>query len=289
MSVQPALFVSHGAPTFLVDDGPARRYLEDLGQRLAPPNAILLVSAHHDAVGDVVQVTGGTAPRTVHDFGHFPRVPPGARYPAPGSPALAALVLDMLSEAGIPAGLDATRGLDHGAWVPLSILFPHARTPVVQLSLNTARSSRWHYAMGTALASLRERGVLVIGSGGATHNLRAFVQAGFDVDASPPVWVTEFAHWLAVRVANDDIETVLNAIDRAPHGRRNHPTPEHLLPLFVALGTRGTADRARRLHHSVTHGVLSMDVYAVATQNDLARLTARNITERDLPEPVRDR
>jgi 4,5-DOPA dioxygenase extradiol len=260
----PSLFVSHGSPMMALEPSPARDFLAGLGALLPRPRAILLVSAHHDAAfqGGRATVTASPAPPTIHDFGGFPDELFAMRYPAPGDPALAHRVVDLLAAADLTVTADPDRGLDHGAWVPLSLIYPDADIPVVQLSIASNASPEWHYALGQALTPLRGDGVLVIGSGSITHNLRALFSARLPIDAPAPAWVTDFTDWTADRMAAGAIDDVLHAVEHAPHGRDNHPTPDHILPLFVAMGAGGSPFKAERLHHSVTYGLLAMDVYA---------------------------
>ena len=157
---------------------------------------------------------------------------------------------------------DPERGFDHGAWVPLSLIYPRADIPVVQLSIHSSASSEFHYALGQALAPLRDDGVLIAGSGSITHNLRAYFTTRPPIDAPAPAWVSDFTDWVADRMKTGAVDDVLHAVERAPHGADNHPTPDHLLPLFVAMGAGDTPLKARRLHASSTYAVLAMDVYA---------------------------
>ena len=263
MSELPSLFVSHGAPTLVVEDSPARRFLLELGPRLPRPRAIVVVSAHHDA--SVAEVTASALPPTIHDFRGFPQALSELRYNAPGDPELAGRIVDMLDASGIDARADQARGLDHGAWVPLMLIYPEADIPVVQLSINMRESPRYHYELGQALSSLRLDDVLVLGSGSATHNLREFFAGQYAADAIPPEWVTGFADWLSEQVGVGNTNTVLNAVDEGPHGRRNHPTMDHIHPLFFAMGAGAPGTDGMRVHRSTTYGVLAMDVYAFGT------------------------
>ena len=260
----PSLFLSHGSPMMALEPSPARDFLAGLGTQLPRPRAILIVSAHHDAAyqGGRATVTASSAPPTIHDFGGFPDELFAMRYPAPGDPVLAARIVDLLADHDLTVTADPDRGLDHGAWVPLSLMYPHADIPVVQLSIASNASPEWHYALGQALTPLRDDGVLIIGSGSITHNLRALFSARLPIDAAAPTWVTDFTDWIAERMAADAVDDVLHSVERAPHGADNHPTPEHILPLFVAMGAGGSPLHAERLHHSVTYGLLAMDVYA---------------------------
>lgn len=242
----------------MFEPSPSRDFLAGLGTALERPRAILIISAHHDMGGAVV--TGSAAPPTIHDFGGFPQALFDLRYPAPGDPTLAREIADMLAGAGIETAVDPDRGLDHGAWVPLMLGWPDADIPIVQLSISSRHPPEWHYRLGQLLAPLRDRGVLIVGSGSLTHNLRAVFQDRRGHDAETPAWTAAFADWVKDRFDAGDTDAVLHAVDRAPHGRDNHPTPDHILPLFVAMGAGG--DTAERLHHSYTYGVLSMDSYA---------------------------
>lgn len=253
----PALFISHGAPTLVIEDHPARHFLAGLAATLPRPRAILVVSAHWETA--VPAVTVSMAPQTVHDFGGFPQELYGLRYPAPGDPALAGRVMELLGQSGLQAVADYRRGLDHGAWVPLMLAWPAADAPVVQLSLQTARGPGHHLALGAALSGLRDEGVLVIGSGSATHDLSGWHGHGLHDDPVPHA--REFAQWLAAAVAAGDAAEVLDFRRRAPHAQRNHPTDEHFLPLLVAWGAGGSATPGRCIHASFAHGVLAMDAY----------------------------
>jgi 4,5-DOPA dioxygenase extradiol len=255
-----SLFVSHGAPTLALDPGESGAALAALGARLAAPRAILMISAHW---GTMQPTVGGNAqPHTMHDFGGFPRELYSMAYPAPGAPALAYRTVELLGAAGIPAAIDRQRGLDHGAWVPLHLMVPDAQIPVVQLSLQPQRGPAHHYRLGAALRPLRADGVLIVGSGGLTHNLHEFGLAPRQAPAFP--WVAQFQEWIAERIAAGDLDALLDYRRRAPHAARVHPTDEHLLPLFVALGAAGAPWRGDRIPAGVDYGMLAMDAYAFA-------------------------
>lgn len=252
---QPSLFISHGAPDLALSDVPARAFLRDLGGRLERPDAIVIMSAHHEAGG--VAVRAPARFRTWHDFGNFGAALFALRYEPPGDPALGDDVFRLLEAAGLQPGRDAGDLIDHGAWVPLMQLFPAADIPTVMVSIDPGRDSRWHEAVGRALAPLRERNVLLVGSGSISHNLRAIFAPG-DKDRA---WVEDFTDWLDGTIREGRSEALLDTMREAPEAARNHPTDEHLLPLFFAFGAGGS-DEGRRLHHSFTHGVLAMDAYA---------------------------
>ncbi len=260
MARQPALFVSHGSPMMAIEPSPARDFLAGFGAELARPAAILVVSAHFDL--PTLTITGTAKPPTIHDFRGFPDILYQQQYPAPGAPALAHDIAELLVAAGHDVTIDPDRGLDHGAWVPLMLLYPDADIPVVQLSIDSSKSPDWHVRLGAVLAPLRDRNVLIIGSGSMTHNLRAFFDERPTIDARPPEWVSDFANWVDARLIEGDVTAVTDLIERAPFGHRNHPTPDHILPLHVAMGAGGVPLHARRLHRSTTYGVLAMDAYA---------------------------
>ena len=253
------LFVSHGAPTLAMAPGAAGALLGQLGREHAGAHAILCVSAHWEA--PVATVSAAARPATIHDFAGFPRELYRLAYPAPGAPGLATEVLARLGAAGIAARSDPDRGLDHGAWVPLRYLVPAADVPVAQLSLIRGGSPAQHYALGAALAPLVAAGTWLIGSGGLTHNLYEF--AGHAPDAPAEPWAIEFADWTAARAADGDVASLLDYRRRAPHALRNHPTEEHLLPLFVVLGAAGGAALTRRAG-GTSYGVLVMDAFEPA-------------------------
>lgn len=256
----PALFLSHGAPTLATEPSVTADFLECLGGALARPTAIVIVSAHWDTARPVV--TGGARPPTIHDFGGFGPELHAMQYAASGAPALAAEVAELLTGAGLPASVDAERGFDHGVWVPLSRLYATADVPTVAVSLQSHMGPAHHLALGQALRPLRERGVLIVGSGSLTHNLREFF--GRAPVSPDEAYAAAFADWVAAAVERGDVEALLDYRRRAPHAERAHPTDEHLLPLFVALGAGSPGVAGQRIHHAMEAGVLSMDAYRFA-------------------------
>ena len=257
MASLPTLFVSHGAPTLALAPGRTGAALAALARALPRPRAILAVSAHWDTAEP--RLSAAAAPATVHDFYGFPEALYRIRYPAPGAPELARRAQTLLQAAGLPAALDAERGLDHGAWVPLGLMYPDADIPVAQLSVQSGRGAAHHHRLGAALAPLREEGVLVMGSGSMTHNLGDL--AFHAPEADPAAYVEEFRAWMHAGLAAGDMAALLDYRHRAPGARRAHPTEEHLAPLFVALGAAGEGPRARRVHQEVSYGALAMDAY----------------------------
>jgi 4,5-DOPA dioxygenase extradiol len=261
MARVPTLFVSHGSPLLAVVDSAARRFLKDLGPRLPAPTSVVAVSAHYDT--PTAEVTAAAQPETIHDFGGFPDELYRLRYPAPGNPELARDIAARLNAAGVPARSDPARGLDHGAWIPLKLMFPRAEVPVVQVSIGTRRSPEQHFAIGRALRSLRDAGALILGSGGATHNLALYAHArGRDDDSAPPEWVEAFNEWTAGAIAARRFDDLFRYSERAPFAAQNHPTAEHFLPLFVTLGAAYEDEPGVRIHSSYDRGLLSLDAYA---------------------------
>lgn len=259
MSLLPTIFLSHGSPMLALQDSPARRFLQGLGTSLGRPKAIVAVSAHWETMGSP-SVSLAARPETIHDFGGFPRALFEMQYPAPGSPEAAERAAGLLEAAGIGVGRSAQRGLDHGAWVPLTLMYPDADIPVAQLSVVRGAGPAEHERLGRALTALRGEGVLVVGSGSLTHNLYEF--RGQGLDAPVPHWVSEFEAWMKARLESGERAALLDYRRAAPFAAQNHPTEEHLLPLFVAMGAAGPDARAKLLHASVEHGVLAMDAYA---------------------------
>lgn len=254
----PALFVSHGAPLFALEPGTTGPALRQWADQLArKPRGIVILSPHWMARTPSVMTTA--QPPTWHDFGGFPAPLYELQYPASGSPALAQDVLDLLQAAGIAAQPDAKRPLDHGTWVPLLHLFPQADVPVVQVALPVGWGPKQVYALGAALQSLRASGVLVMGSGSMTHNLGEFFG---DQDTVSP-YVTEFSRWVEAALERGDTPALLDYRSLAPHAHRAHPTDDHFLPLFFALGAAGEAARPHYLSREVMYGMLAMDAFTL--------------------------
>ena len=242
-----------------IQKSPAHEFLSALGATLPKPKAILVVSAHWESVA-ALAVSTIAHPETIHDFGGFPRALFEIQYPAPGAPDVAARTLALLQQQGFNVKADTSRGLDHGAWVPLRLMYPQADIPVTQLSVLRDATPAEHVQIGRALRQLRDEGVLVIGSGSLTHNLSEF--RGQSIDAAVPAWVSDFDVWMKDRLQLGDLESLVNYRTQAPFAVRNHPTEEHLSPLFVAMGAAGASAKATCLHSSYEYGILAMDVFA---------------------------
>jgi 4,5-DOPA dioxygenase extradiol len=252
----PTLFVSHGSPMHALDAGPAGKSWTALARALPTPRAVVVASAHWDT--SVPMLTGAQRLSTIHDFHGFPPPLYQIRYDAPGSPEVAQRVVALLKGAGMAAGIDGSRGLDHGAWVPLRFMYPDIDVPVVQLSVQTARGTEHHWQMGRALAPLADEGVLVIGSGHATHNLRDWQPSS----RAELAYATRFADWIAARIAAGDHRAVAEYRDTQPDGARAHPTEEHFMPLLFAWGAAADDARADRFYQGIEGGALAMDAYA---------------------------
>ena len=262
MSSLPTLFISHGGPDIVLAETPARHYLETVSQLMPKPKAVVILSAHFETDG--VAVVTDPKPGMIYDFGGFAPELYKMVYPALGEPALAAKVFGMLEAAGLNPHTYEKRGYDHGTWTPMKLAFPDADIPIVQVSIDPNRDAAWHYAVGKALAPLSDDGVLLIGSGHITHNLRAYfsrLRRGAEPDPALAGKVQAFTDWFADKLASGDTAALLDWRDRAPFPTDNHPTDEHLMPIFFAYGAAGEGAKGRRVHDSVDHGFFANDSY----------------------------
>ena len=257
----PALFVSHGAPTVALEKDDYAGALRRFGQETPAPRAIVVVSAHWQAPHPL-RVTAAARPATIHDFAGFPAALYELTYHAPGAPDRAMEIVSLLTGAGIPASLDDTRGWDHGVWVPLRLAYPEAGIPVVEISLPHPAEPAALRKIGHALAPLRRRGVLLIGSGGIVHNLR---RVRMD-DPRAPVdgWARAFDAWVAGRLAAGEFGAIAAYRETAPHADLAVPTTEHFDPLFVVLGSAAPGERARPVHEGFQHANLSLRCLALS-------------------------
>jgi 4,5-DOPA dioxygenase extradiol len=256
MPTLPSLFLAHGAPDLVLTEHPTRRFLEGVGSALPRPLGILVVSAHWEALRPTV--TSAVAPSTVHDFSGWPQPLYALRYPARTSAALVARVGQLMRGAGLPLDEDPRQGYDHGAWVPLMLSHPQADVPVVQMSLELDADARRHFRIGEALAALRDEGVLVVGSGATVHNLGTMAPEG----SPPPAFAAAFDRWLEAHLEARDLDALLSFPAAPPEARIAHPTSEHFLPLYVALGAGWAGGRSRVLHGSYSYGSIGMACHA---------------------------
>ncbi|MEA9587330.1 class III extradiol ring-cleavage dioxygenase [Xanthomonas sp. WHRI 10064A] len=258
MSRMPSLYISHGSPMTALQPGQVGLRLEELRHLLPRPRAIVVATAHW--LGRRPLVSAAARPATIHDFGGFPAPLYELEYPAPGEPALAQQITRRLEQAGLHPQLDSQRGFDHGVWVPLRLLYPAADIPVVSVSIQPELGPAHQFAVGRALAPLRDDGVLVIGSGSITHNLHDF-RHGYSVEREAP-YVRPFIEWTERKLLENDIPALLDYRRQAPYAERAHPSDEHLLPLYVAMGAAGGDHLgAQRIDAGIDLGFLAMDLY----------------------------
>ncbi|PMZ64580.1 dioxygenase [Pseudomonas sp. FW306-2-11AA] len=250
----PSLFISHGSPMLALEPGASGPALAPQASELPKPKAIVIVSAHWESQD--LRVGSAEQPETWHDFGGFPAALFAVQYPAPGQPELAAQVAELLKADGLPAQLDNQRPFDHGVWVPLSLMYPRADIPVVQVSLPSHLGPALQTRVGRALSSLREQGVLLIGSGSITHNLRELDWHAGPESVEP--WAKAFRDWMIENLAANDEAALHDYRRQAPNAVRSHPSDEHLLPLYFARGAGGDFSIA---HQGFTMGALGMDIY----------------------------
>lgn len=259
MTRAPVLFVSHGAPTVALETGGLGAALGAFAAALPTPRAVVVVSAHWTARREL-GITAAPRHRLVYDFGGFPRELYEIGWPAPGAPDVAARAAALLEGAGFRTALDPARGLDHGAWIPLRFCWPSADVPVVQIALPEGDAPVLA-RMGAALGALREEGVLLLGSGGIVHNLSR-VRLG-EPEGEPDGWAVRFDAWCAERIAALDLQGLARWRQDAPDALLAQPTPEHLAPVFVALGAQAPGDRVETVHAEIRHGNLSMRSFAL--------------------------
>jgi 4,5-DOPA dioxygenase extradiol len=260
----PTLFISHGSPMHALHAGRAGDAWASFGATLPRPQAVLIASAHWET--ELPMAGTSAKPETIHDFGGFPDALYRIRYAAPGAPAVALRAVSLLQAAGTPASTNGCRGLDHGAWVPLLRMYPDADVPVAQISIQPSLGGAHHLALGAALAPLAREGVLVVGSGHMTHNLREWVEFARrhrmqPVETPAAAYVDEFRGWVDTALRHGDRDALAHWYERAPHARRAHPTPEHFLPLHVAYGAAGPSPAVERLDLGIDAGSLAMDAY----------------------------
>ena len=257
MQKLPTLFLSHGSPMHAVNAGAAGEVWAALAKQLPTPKAVLMVTAHWES--NLPMLSGNAKPSMIYDFGGFPEALYKIVYPALGEPDIAAKALALLKAAGITAGIDGCRGMDHGTWVPLLKMYPDADVPVVQLSVQTAMNPRHHYEVGRALAPLTKQGVLIVGSGHLTHNLRDWMQSRGQNARAP--YAQKFQSWVFDRLAAHDVDALTRYRQEAPEAVQAHPTEEHFLPLFVALGAAGDDAEPQRVFDGFEGNALAMDAY----------------------------
>ena len=249
----PGLFISHGSPMLAINPEQVGPALNRLGLNLPQPQAIVVMSAHWES--NALEVNTGVRPETWHDFRGFPPELYEIRYSAAGHPELAEEILHLFAEASIPAHANSTRPRDHGVWMPLLHMYPEANIPVIEISLPMNVSAKEIYNIGQTLAVLREKQILLIGSGSITHNLRELSWHG--ESSHVPEWASTFRNYVVNKLSHLDFEAVLDW-QTIPYVERNHPTLEHFAPLFFAMGL---GHRFSIVHSSFSMGSLGMDIY----------------------------
>lgn len=244
----PVLFVGHGSPMNAITDNPYSRGWKGLRKDIPQPAAILCISAHWLTDGSYVSTSA--APATVHDFGGFPRALHEAEYAAPGSIIGAEATMDILHGR---VGGDPNKGLDHGTWSVLLPMYPEANIPVFQLSIDYYQPMEYHYTLAKQLSELRNRGVLIIGSGNIVHNLRATgnINGGYD-------WAYEFDEHVKKAILSGDHQSIINYEQFGRAASLSVPTPDHYIPLLYALGLQRSTDSLRFINESITRGALGM-------------------------------
>jgi 4,5-DOPA dioxygenase extradiol len=253
----PVLFVGHGSPMNALYDNAFTRSLRQLGERLTPPKALVVISAHWLTPG--TKVTTNQRPPTVHDFGGFPPALHALEYPAPGAPELAQAIIDHVHE--VHGATDW--GLDHGTWTVLHHLYPKANIPVLQLSLDYTKPLAWHFDFARQLRFLRERGVLLIGSGNIVHNTRLSVPKLRAGDTSPFAWATEFDEWVKQQLDQRDFQRLVAYQQAGNSGALAVPTPDHYLPLLYSAGLAQPDEPVSYAHEEVSFGGLSMRTFQI--------------------------
>lgn len=249
----PGLFISHGSPMLAINPEQVGPALERLSLNLPKPEAIVIMSAHWES--NALEVSTSARPETWHDFRGFPAELYDIRYPAPGNPELAEEILHLLANAGLSAHANSTRPRDHGVWMPLLHMYPDAYIPVIEISLPMTMSAQEIYKIGQTLAPLRDKQILLIGSGSITHNLRELAWDGRA--AAVPEWASTFRNFVVNKLTHQDFDAVLDW-QNIPFVQRNHPTIEHFAPIFFAMGA---GPRFSIVHSSFSMGSLGMDIY----------------------------
>lgn len=246
-----SLFVCHGGPNILLENNEYTSFLKDLGKRIKP-KAIVIFTAHWEEEITTISAIDTTY-NMIYDFYGFPRELYDIKYPAKGSVEIASKLQAMLQNNKIESKLDIKRGLDHGSWVMLKMMYPEANIPVVQVSVNPNLAMEKQYKIGEAIKSLGKDDILVIGSGATVHNLATIKWE----DTKPEAWAVEFDNWLVDKVEKNDIKALCSYQQLAPYAKEAVPREEHIVPLFIAMGSGGNKNMPKLLHRSYEYGTLS--------------------------------
>jgi 4,5-DOPA dioxygenase extradiol len=254
----PAFFIAHGAPLLVIENNEYTQFLKQLGKALPTPKAIILFSAHWES--RVQKVSNVDEYSTIYDFGGFSEELFRIQYPAKGHSEITGEIQELFTKQGIPFEVETKRGLDHGAWVVLRLLYPNADIPVISMSVNPQLTPEEQYKIGKSLIKLREKDVLIIGSGGTVHNLRMLNWAdNGEVDQ----WALNFDEWLANHLKNWDVDSLFSYSSLAPAAQQAVPPygNEHFIPIFYAMGAADDVQKAELLHRSFRYGNLSHSVW----------------------------
>ncbi|REG81601.1 DODA-type extradiol aromatic ring-opening family dioxygenase [Marinomonas pollencensis] len=257
MNRQPTLFISHGSPMMAAEISSTSIFLSQLGKELSRPKAIIVFSAHFDMAADIV-ITSGEQPETIHDFYGFPKSFYEIQYNAPGDPALAKKIAQLFENSGLHPVLDENQGWDHGVWIPLRLMYPNADVPIVQISINSGLGASRNHLYGKLISSLKDDNILIIGSGGISHNLKELFSR--TPTKNRVEMVSSFTDWVHDKLIHKDLDALLNYQQEAPYASFNHPSQEHFLPLISALGSSDLLT-VERLHKDVERDILSLDSY----------------------------
>jgi len=248
----PAIFLGHGSPMNAIESNAYSEAWRRMGERIPTPRAVVSVSAHWFVRGTAV--TASPFPRTIHDFGGFPEEIYRVEYPAPGDPALASQIAELLTPVDVK--LDPSWGLDHGTWSVLRHVFPGADVPIVQLSIDATRPAAFHFELGRSLAALRREGILLVGSGNVVHNLRRYDWAG--ASPGPQPWASRFEAQVRSLIAAREYESLVDYERLGPDAMLAIPTAEHFLPLLYVLGSELPGDEASFPVKGIEGGSISM-------------------------------
>jgi len=250
-----SIFVGHGAPTIIWEKNEFTNFLKNYSKTISKPKGIIIFSAHWESP---VQLIGSVQNyEMIYDFYGFPKELYKTSYPAIGDVHLAQEIQNTLRDNHIPSKIDSNRGIDHGAWTMLKLLYPEANIPVVTMSVNTELNPIEHYKIGESLGKLKEQDYLIICSGGIVHNLRDIKFNAKGIDG----WASEFNNWITDKVQNWDLDAIFNYRDSAPNSRLAVPRNEHFVNLLIALGTRITSKKPKLLESIFQHGNLSLDLW----------------------------
>jgi 4,5-DOPA dioxygenase extradiol len=248
----PSLFLAHGSPMLAIEESEYTDFLAQLGRQLTRPKAIVIFTAHWES--DILTISSSDKVyETIYDFYGFPDELYAMKYPARGSKSIAAMVAGKFEAQGISVKLDEARGLDHGSWTLLSRMYPKADIPIVQISVNPDLSPADQFKIGQSLQGLGTEDILVIGSGVTVHNLR-IIKWG---QTTPEQWAIDFDDWLLEKIQSQDMNALFHYAESAPSARLAVPTPEHFVPLFIAMGCGAPNTQAKMIHRHYEMGTLS--------------------------------